>query len=99
MECLRCGTCCVAPDIAGLDKPLGVRCPHLTAEHTCGIWEKRPDICRAYSPDEVCHAVQAPTLESRAARYLDLFGLADEARRVRDAGFMSMVAARRHERS
>ena len=29
-ECSRCGACCVAPDIAALDKPLGVRGPHLT---------------------------------------------------------------------
>ena len=35
MECTRCGACCVAPDIAALDKPLGMRCPHLTPENLC----------------------------------------------------------------
>lgn len=95
MDCLRCGTCCVAPDIAALDKPVGVPCPHLSAEHTCGIYGSRPEICRAHRPDEICRAVQAPTLEERAARYLALFGLVEEARRVREAGLSSMKAARR----
>ena len=94
MDCLRCGTCCVAPDIAALDKPLGVPCPHLTAEHRCGIYERRPAVCRAHRPDEICRAVQAPTLAERSARYLALFGLAAEARQVAEAGLTSMKAAR-----
>ena len=94
MECLRCGTCCVAPDIAALDKPLGVRCPHLTDALLCGIYESRPAICRAHRPDEICRAIQAPTLEARAARYLELLGLSEEAKKVRDAGVRSMARAR-----
>jgi Fe-S-cluster containining protein len=95
MDCLRCGTCCVAPDIAALDKPLGVRCPHLTAELTCGIYQRRPGICRAHRPDEVCLSVSSPTLEERVRRYLALFGLTEEARRVEQARLTSMQSARR----
>jgi len=94
MDCLRCGTCCVAPDIAALDKPLGVRCRHLSPENTCGIYLERPAICRAHRPDEICRAVAAPTLDERVARYLELFALTDEARRVREAGHRSMALAR-----
>jgi len=81
-ECRRCGTCCIAPDIAALDKPLGVRCPHLTDDLLCGIYSERPAICRAHRPDEICKAVRAPTLEERVERYLALFGLSEEAARV-----------------
>jgi hypothetical protein len=95
MDCLRCGTCCVAPDIAALDKPLGVRCEHLTAERQCAIYLHPPSICRAHRPDEICLAIKAPSLEERAARYLALFGLADEARCVHEAGLRSMAQARR----
>jgi len=94
MECLRCGACCVGPDIAALDKPLGVRCPHLSDENACRIYDERPRICRDHRPDEVCRAVQAATLEERAARYLALFGLVEEARRVREQGLTSMARAR-----
>ncbi len=81
-ECTRCGACCVAPDIAALDKPLGVRCRHLTAENLCAIYERRPEICRAYRADELCERIQAPTLEERAAKYLELFQLTEEAARA-----------------
>ena len=94
MDCNRCGTCCVAPDIAALDKSLGVRCPHLTAANRCAIYERRPAICRAHRPDEICRAVAAPTLEERVARYLALFGLTEEAARVRASGASSMARAR-----
>jgi hypothetical protein len=39
-------------------------------------------VCRDYAADELCDRIAAPTLDERVARYLDLFGLADEARRV-----------------
>jgi hypothetical protein len=93
IECTRCGTCCVAPDIAALDKPLGVRCRHLTADNLCAIYERRPEICRAYRPDELCQRIQAPTLEERAARYLEIFQLSDEAARA--SRHSSMRSARR----
>ncbi len=75
IDCFRCGTCCVAPDIAALGKPLGVRCPHLGDDHLCRAYEQRPEVCRRYDADELCLAIDAPTLEERTAKYLGLFGL------------------------
>ena len=83
MECTRCGACCVAPDIAALGKPLGVRCPHLGPDNLCRSYESRPQICRDYAADELCTRIAAPTLEERVQKYLALFGLEDEARAVR----------------
>ena len=75
MECLRCGTCCVAPDISTLDKKAGERCPHLLDTLACGIYSTRPAVCRGYRPDEICRRVAAPTLGERVAGYLELFEL------------------------
>ena len=94
MECTRCGACCVAPDIAALDKPLGLRCPHLGEDNLCRVYEQRPAVCRSYQPDEVCRHIEAPTLEERVARYLALFDLGDEARALQRSGCHSMRAAR-----
>ncbi|WP_342376040.1 YkgJ family cysteine cluster protein [Myxococcus stipitatus] len=94
MECTRCGACCVAPDIAALDKPLGLRCPHLLEDNLCGRYDDRPSICRDYQPDEVCRLIEAPTLEERVEKYLSLFGLAEEARAVKEQGCPSMKRAR-----
>jgi hypothetical protein len=98
MECSRCGACCVAPDIAALDKPLGVRCPHLTAENLCAVYDRRPEICRRYEPDDLCRQIEAPTLPERVHRYLAVFGLVEEAERVRSSCTRSMGAARRTPR-
>lgn len=73
--CLQCGTCCTAPDIASLDKPLGVRCMHLDQQGLCAIYSERPAVCRGYRPDEICRLVAAPTLAERVAKYLRLFDL------------------------
>ncbi|HEY3447708.1 MAG TPA: YkgJ family cysteine cluster protein [Myxococcales bacterium] len=94
MDCLRCGTCCVAPDIAALDKPLGVRCLHLGSDLGCTIYEQRPAVCRAHRPDEICRKIAAPALEERRARYLALFGLAAEAERIARLKITSMARAR-----
>jgi uncharacterized protein len=74
-ECLRCGTCCVAPDISTLQKPVGERCRHLTDSFSCRIYKERPAVCRGYRPDEICRSIAAPTLEGRVSGYLKLFGL------------------------
>jgi Fe-S-cluster containining protein len=74
MECLRCGTCCTAPDIKSLEKPQGVRCDHLLDTMLCAIYDERPAVCRSYRPDEICLEVAAPTLTERTGRYLKLFG-------------------------
>lgn len=92
-ECTLCGACCVAPDIAALDKPLGRPCPHLGDDDRCTIYERRPDVCRAYQADALCDVIAAPTRDERVRRYLAVFGLEDEARR--GAGCSSMAAARR----
>jgi len=95
MECTRCGACCVAPDIAALDKPLGLRCPHLGEDNLCRVYENRPQVCRDYQPDEVCERIAAPTLDERVAKYLALFDLGVEAEAVRASGCRSMRLARR----
>jgi Fe-S-cluster containining protein len=92
---MLCGGCCVAPDIAALDKPLGLACPHLTEDCRCRIYETRPDVCRSYKADELCERIAAPTLPERVERYLAIFGLGDEAAAVRAAGARSMSTARR----
>jgi hypothetical protein len=74
LACFRCGACCVAPDIAALGKALGVPCPHLQSDHLCGIYDRRPEVCRRYQADDLCHQIDAPTLEERVARYLAIFG-------------------------
>lgn len=81
-ECTKCGACCVAPDISALGKPLGVRCPHLTADNLCGIYERRPRICRDYAADWLCERIAAPTLDERVERYLEVFGLEGPVRNV-----------------
>ena len=94
MECTRCGACCVAPDIAALDKPLGLRCPHLTADNLCAVYDQRPRICRDYHADEVCRLIEAPTIEERVHKYLALFGLTAEAEAIQRTGCGSMRKAR-----
>jgi uncharacterized protein len=78
MECLRCGTCCSAPDIKALLKPLGVPCRYLDGDGLCSIYEARPAVCRSYQPDELCLQVAAPTLAERVEKYLQVFGLERE---------------------
>jgi uncharacterized protein len=75
MDCIKCGTCCTAPDITTLGKPLGVRCTHLGDEGLCTIYEERPAVCRGYRSDGICLEIAAPTLAERVERYLALFGL------------------------
>ena len=78
-ECTKCGACCVAPDIAALGKGLGERCPHLTAENLCAVYQSRPQICRDYQADWLCDRIAAPTLEERVRKYLAVFDLAPSA--------------------
>jgi len=75
MDCLQCGTCCVAPDISSLGKPVGVRCLHLGYDNRCRDYEGRPPVCRGYRPDELCRQIAAPTLAERVERYLAAFAI------------------------
>lgn len=78
MDCLKCGTCCMAPDIVTLGKPLGVRCRHLDENGLCAIYEERPAVCRGYLADWICREIAAPTLAQRVGKYLRLFELYGE---------------------
>jgi len=91
-ECTKCGACCVAPDIAALDKPLGLRCPHLGPDSLCMAYEARPAVCRSYQADALCLEIAAPTLEERVAKYLAHFDLTAEAEAVRRSGKTSRAA-------
>lgn len=78
-DCSLCGACCAAPDIAALEKPLGVPCAHLGADCGCAVYPSRPGVCRAYRPDWVCGEVAPlPTLAARVARFLEVYGLTPE---------------------
>jgi Fe-S-cluster containining protein len=90
-----CGACCVAPDIAMLDKPLGLVCPHLGPDNLCTVYEQRPATCRNYQADELCAAIDAPTLEERVQKYLAHFGVTEEAAQVRASGITSLTEWRR----
>ncbi|MRR54861.1 MAG: YkgJ family cysteine cluster protein [Deltaproteobacteria bacterium] len=78
MDCRRCATCCTAPDISTLAKPVGVPCQYLDTEGKCRIYSKRPAVCRNYLPDEICEIIDAPTLEQRVTNYLRIFSLRNE---------------------
>jgi len=91
-ECTKCGACCVAPDIAALDKPLGLRCPHLGPGELCLVYESRPAVCRSYEADQLCREIEAPTLEERVTKYLRHFGLEEEAARVKATQLSSRAA-------
>lgn len=73
--CRCCGTCCTAPDIAALGKPLRSPCPHLGVDLRCTVYARRPDVCRNYLPDEICDMIAAPSLGERVEKYLELFGM------------------------
>jgi uncharacterized protein len=85
----------VAPDIAALDKPLGVRCIHLAEDCTCLVYANRPEACRAYAADALCDRIEAPTLDGRVTKYLTIFGLEGEAQLNVENRATSMRAARR----
>lgn len=85
----------MAPDIAALDKPLGLKCPHLGDDNLCRAYESRPAVCRSYEPDELCRDIEAPTLEERVSKYLAHFELTEEAQRVKATGLTSRAAVHR----
>jgi len=55
MECrIGCAACCVVLEIPGPfeghpgGKRAATRCNNLTDDNRCGIWERRPDVCRGF---------------------------------------------------
>jgi len=80
IECIKCGTCCIAADISTLNKPLGVKCQYLTNDNLCSIYEERPKVCRDYEPDEVCLSIRKlKSQEERVRKFLEIYGLLEEA--------------------
>lgn len=49
-SCGDCDLCCSAMPISWFDKPPGPACQHLTgaAGHSCGVYERRPKVCREF---------------------------------------------------
>ncbi|WP_229779506.1 YkgJ family cysteine cluster protein [Pseudomonas matsuisoli] len=72
MQCRSgCGACCIAPSISspipGLPngKPAGMRCPHLSSELRCLIFNQpeRPAVCSAFLAEAaICGTSQAQAL-------------------------------------
>ena len=94
MECTRCGACCVAPDIAALDKPLGMRCPHLTEDNLCWVYEHGLRCAAATRRTRCAASSKRPPSRSACSKYLALFGLTAEAEATRQKGCASMRRAR-----
>ena len=55
----NCGACCIAPSISSpipgmpAGKPAGVPCMHLQEDYSCGIYDKRPGVCRDFQAEEI----------------------------------------------
>lgn len=47
-SCGTCTLCCKVYDVPALDKPAGQWCRHCRPGQGCGIWQTRPDHCRAF---------------------------------------------------
>jgi hypothetical protein len=47
-DCGDCTVCCMALKIIELEKVAGRYCQHCVADKGCGIYESRPDVCRAF---------------------------------------------------
>jgi len=47
-SCGKCSLCCTVLRVDELRKPAGRACPQLRGDGGCGIYTRRPDICRAY---------------------------------------------------
>lgn len=47
-SCGSCSLCCTALRVDELSKLAGRDCVHQRGEHGCGIYERRPAICRSY---------------------------------------------------
>ena len=73
MECKKCGTCCIALDISTLGKPMGVPCKYLGKDLLCSIHETRPDVCRKYTPWEICDLVEGMELDDRVKKMMSIF--------------------------
>ncbi len=48
LTCRLCTRCCIDYGIPEISKPAGVRCPYLTEEGLCEIYQDRPRRCRDF---------------------------------------------------
>ncbi|MCF8372434.1 MAG: hypothetical protein K9H64_12470 [Bacteroidales bacterium] len=62
MDCRQgCGACCIAPSISSAipqmpgGKPSGVKCIHLQADYSCGIFTSpdRPRVCADFKAEKI----------------------------------------------
>jgi Fe-S-cluster containining protein len=54
INCFQCGVCCTVFEISSLNKPECEVCKYLTDDNLCSIYDKRPDVCKNFMPDEIC---------------------------------------------
>ena len=47
--CGSCSLCCKLIGFAEINKPMGRWCPHRVKDHGCGIYDTRPNECRAFN--------------------------------------------------
>jgi len=75
VECFACGACCVAFSISTLDKESGKACNYLSENGLCGIYSKRPRVCREFVPDEVCVLIQGLSFEEKVKILKKIYGM------------------------
>ncbi|MEC9491768.1 YkgJ family cysteine cluster protein [Flexistipes sp.] len=74
-ECFACGACCVAFSISTLGKESGKACNYLSEDGLCGIYSKRPDVCREFVPDEICVLIQGLSFEEKVEVLKKIYGM------------------------
>ncbi|MCX8083796.1 MAG: YkgJ family cysteine cluster protein [Calditerrivibrio sp.] len=75
IKCHICGACCIAYEISTLNKPAGEPCRYLLSDGRCGNYENRPEVCRAFKPDEICVLLSTCTLEEKIHVIHKIYGL------------------------
>lgn len=73
IDCLMCGTCCIAFDIKEIGKKAGERCKHLDKDNKCTIYENRPWGCKGYQPDEICVLVDGMSDEDKMKIFTKIY--------------------------
>ncbi|TYB34178.1 MAG: YkgJ family cysteine cluster protein [Flexistipes sinusarabici] len=75
IECFACGACCVAFSISTFEKESGKACAYLSENGLCGIYSKRPDVCREFVPDEVCVLIQGLPFGEKVEILKKIYGM------------------------
>ncbi|MDR0454967.1 MAG: YkgJ family cysteine cluster protein [Deferribacteraceae bacterium] len=74
IKCFVCGACCIAYSISAFNKPAGVKCIHLRDDGLCGDYAERPDVCRAFKPDELCVLISTISLAEKVEVISKVYG-------------------------